>query len=1181
MTEQRMGVAVSLGGRLKIQHGVATATADDLGTAQAQLVFAFLVRERARAVPRHELAEVLWPGDLPSAWASALRSLVSKVRSFVARVGVSPEVLQNVGGCYQLRLDGLRVDVDDAELLVRQAEETLAARPHDAIADARAALATLEQPLLPAVDNPWLDLWRERLRDAAVRAGEALAAAALAAGDAATAVEAATDAVARAPYRESSYRLLMRAHDLAGNRAEALRAYERCRVMLAEELGVSPAPDTEALYLLLLGTEPIAVAEPPAPEPAAADDHAPAGTVTFLFSDIEGSSALWEQSPDVMSAALATHDALVRAAVEGNGGRVFKHTGDGMCAAFPTARQSLLAAVDAQKAVAASGLPHLRVRMGVHTGEAEARDDDFAGVALNRVARLCGLANGGQVLVSSSARLVVEGRLPAPVELKALGDVQLRGFAAPEVVYQLVHPDLDADFPSISVGHRQRDTVVSEDGPLLGRDDDLDVVVNAIRDSRLVTVTGPGGVGKTRLGLAAANRVGAANPARVWWVELAAIDADGLADAVANVVGDTGAGIDVLEALVTTLSIAPGVVILDNCEHVLARTGEVVQTLLNGCPDLRVLVTSRVPLGLSTEHVVVLDPLATPDDDADLAAIEASPAVAMFNHRARAASPRFELSESNASAVAEICRRLDGLPLAIELAAARVHSIPPAEIVHFLDERLRLLRRSQRDRSGRHRSLEEALRWSYELLAEDEQHAFNRLAVFAGSFSPAAAGAVVGINDTLDVLDLLDGLAERSMVVAAGNEVEARYRVLETLAEFGRRQLEAEGGDADLAALEAHRAYYLALVEEAAVGLQGPDEARWVQLLHSDLANVRTVFTRAVAAIDVDTALRLVVALFDYAFYRMRRDVGHWAAAAIALPGAEAHPLYGAAAGVAGFLAWERGATDDATRYTDIAFAGTPNWVAYDSLGTLELFRGRVSRAIGAYESAASIAAAAGNDFLQSIAISQHAFCRVLAGLDDAVEVVATAERLARATGNPTAIAQVAWATGTALFDRHPRRALEVLERALDLSRAVDNRMGYGAALTTAEELRTKLGSRPVATDLDIAIEQVEYWMAMGNAPNLWLTVRRIARDFAGLGQFAAAALAFGAEAGAASKLPMRAREGERHDAAMARAEQALGGGEYARQAERGAAMTPEELVAELRAQATALTPVEKAKPAV
>jgi predicted ATPase/class 3 adenylate cyclase len=1148
-----VGVGVTLAGQIALQHGAHRADEAELGTGQVQLVFALLVRERRRAVPRHELADALWPDDVPPTWGSALRSLVSKVRAFLTAVELPADALVSVGGCYQLRIDDAVVDIEDAARQIRHAEEALAdGRSRDAAADAFAALATLSQPVLSGVESPWLDAWRAELAELAVQAGELAAAALVASGDGTAAVAAATATIARAPYRESAYRLLMRAHEVAGNRAEALKAYERCRRLVVEELGVDPDPETEALYVRLLGTEP-------SPPPSDVSGLPPTVVATFLFTDIEGSTSMWERSPDDMSAALALHDDALRAAVDRQGGRVFKHTGDGMCAVFASPDGALRAAVDAQRGVS----NELRVRMGVHTGEVQVRDDDYAGVALSRVARLCGLAHGGQVLVSSSTRVAVNH--VDDVELRPLGDVQLRGFTVAETVYQLVHADLPDEFPPLGDSGTRRRPVVAEDNELVGRDEELATALAAMVRARLLTITGPGGVGKTRLAISAANRFEDVERSRVWWVELASVGADGVADAVANAVGGASTVTDAVEAIVGAVAGAPAVLVLDNCEHVLGSAAVLVQTLLNRCVDLRVVVTSRIPLGLATEHVITLAPLECPHEEAAYAEIAGSPSVNLLVDRARAVSPRFELDDTNAEHVAEICRRLDGLPLALELAAARIQTMPPAEVVRFLDERLRLLRRTQQDRSGRHRSLEETVRWSYELLNDEERRVFNRLSVFAGSFTPAAAGAVVGIDDVLDVLDVLDALTERSMIVAVATPTEARYRVLETLAEFGRHQLEAETPTAMDDTYIGHRRYYLDVVGEAAVGLQGPHEARWVETLHGDFADIRAVVTRALASFDVDTVLRIVVDLFDYAFFRMRREVGPWAQAGVALPGATEHDLYGPAAAVAGYLAWQRNALDDAERYTMLALKTRPNWVAWDARATIDLFAGRVSDAITAYEFAGDEAEAAGNGYLQSLAIAQIAFAMVFAGLDNAYAVAAAAEPVARATGNPTAKSQVDWAMGISLFDRAPRRALELLEGVMDIALAVDNRLAYGAAATPAEELRTKLASRGVSSDLEAALEQVEYWMTMGNEPNVWLTMRRIARNFAGLGEYEAAALAFGAEEHAASKLPMRAREGDRHQDAIARTRIGLGDDDFERLRAEGAGLTPDALVAELR----------------
>lgn len=703
---------------------------------------------------------------------------------------------------------------------------------------------------------------------------------------------------------------------------------------------------------------------------------------------------------------------------------------------------------------------------------------------------------------------------------------------------------------------------------LVDRDEELVELVGALATRRLVTLTGPGGVGKTRLAWAVATSDAIPADHALKWVELAAEDAGSVADAVADVVGDSHAATDAVEAVVEGLATGPGVLVLDNCEQAIEAVGELVSVLLAQCPELRILVTSRVPLGLAEEHVLPLAPLLPPVEGADFETIGTSPAVELFAVRAQAASPRFRITAANAGAVADICRHLDGLPLAIELAAARVHSVDPAEMAQRLDDRMQVARRPPVHRSGRHRSLAKALSWSYELLSDDERRAFDRLSVFSGSFNAEAAAAVTHADGVDTVRDLLAALSTRSMLVVEIGAGERRYRVLDTLSEFGQRNLLS--GDDTKPAYDALRDHFLAFVDDAAAGIQGADEAQWAARVHADMPNIRTVFTRAIKTIDVDTALKVVVALFDFAFFRMRREVGAWAEEAVALPGAPVHHLYGKAAAVAGYLAWQRGATDDAGSLTDLALAHSASWVAYDSLGTIEMFRGRVDRAIPAYTRAVAIAAADHNDYLRAIALAQLGFARVFAGADDAVELAAEADALARTVGNPTAIATAAWVSGTALFDNDPEQAVEALEVAVELAAGVDNRLTRGAAATTLEELHTKLGKRSVAGDLDAALTQVENWLALGNAPNLWLTVRRIGRNFATLEQFDAAAVAFGAEAAADSKLPLRVREGDRHHTAVARAQEALGVDGYAHQAARGASLSPDSLVAELRAAADA-----------
>jgi hypothetical protein len=561
---------------------------------------------------------------------------------------------------------------------------------------------------------------------------------------------------------------------------------------------------------------------------------------------------------------------------------------------------------------------------------------------------------------------------------------------------------------------------------------------------------------------------------------------------------------------------------------------------------------------LAVEQVHVLAPLPWPEDEDDFEAVIASPAVEVFTRRARAVNAGFQLNQLNAAAIGEICRRLDGLPLALELAGARVRSMAPAQIADHLDERFRLLRQPHREVSGRARNLEDAVRWSHELLSDEERYVFDRLSVFAGSFTSKAAAAVTD-RSALDTSDVLDALVERSMIVVVPDADQARYGLLETIRAFARQSLEATGDEAD--AIERHRRHYLEWAEAAATGVQGPEEARWVNELHRDLANLRAMHRRAAAVGDVDTCLRLAVALFDYAFFRMQTEVGAWAAEAIALPDAQGHPLFSQAAAVAGYLAWERGALDEAVAHAQTALDAGRSWLAHDALATVAFFQGRVEDAIAGYREAEAVALADGNAYRQAIALGQLAFAEVFAGGSDAIELATAAQAAAADSGNPSAIAHASWSMGIALFDRDPARALDHLGRSIELSREVDNRMALGAAATPAEQLRTKLSKRTMHEALVAALEQLEYWVEARNAPNMWGVVREMARSFAAIGRYEWAAIALGADAAATLKLPLREREQTRHDAVIAEVRGGLGNELYEHHAARGAAMTPEQLV--------------------
>jgi predicted ATPase/class 3 adenylate cyclase len=479
----------------------------------------------------------------------------------------------------------------------------------------------------------------------------------------------------------------------------------------------------------------------------------PGGTVTFLFTDVEGSTALWEQHPAPMAAALARHDALVREAIHAHGGVVVKGTGDGAHAAFATAADGLAAALAAQQALQAApwgATGPVRVRMALHTGEAELRDGDYFGPPINRAARLLAAGHGGQTLLSLAAAELVRDALPAGVRLRDLGEHRLRDLQRPERVFQLVAPGLPTDFPALRSLDSRPHNLPVQPTPFIDREREVPAVrgLLARQEVRLLTLTGPAGTGKTRLALQVAAEALDEFADGVYFVPLAPISDPGLVvPAVAQALGVREvAGHALVEGLHEALRARPRLLlVLDNFEQVLGAAPRVA-ALLAACPRLNVLVTSRAVLHLAGEHDFPVPPLTLPERRTlpPLERLAQYEAVRLLLERARAALPDFAITDANAPAVAEICHRLDGLPLALELAAARVRHLSPQALLARLERRLPLLTGGPRDLPARHRTLRGAIAWSYDLLGPEEQALFRRLAVFAGGCTLEAAEAVCG-----------------------------------------------------------------------------------------------------------------------------------------------------------------------------------------------------------------------------------------------------------------------------------------------------------------------------------------------------------------------------------------------------------------------------------------------------
>ena len=602
--------------------------------------------------------------------------------------------------------------------------------------------------------------------------------------------------------------------------------------------------------------------------------HDASAVTTFLFTDIEGSTRLWEEEPERMRPALARHDALARSAVEGHGGTVVKMTGDGLYAAFEQPLDALGATLQLQQALSDAEATHgvaLRARCGLHLGVVERRDNDYFGSAVNRAARIMGAAHGGQVIVSQAVVDRVADRLPHAVSLRDLGAVRLKDLARPERVYQVLHPRLRQDFPALRSLEATPNNLPQQITSFVGRERALAEVRQLLGRTRLLTVVGVGGLGKTRLSLQVGAEVLDDYADGVWLVQLAPLtDARLVPQAVASVLGvKEEAGRPVQEALVKHVRDRQLLLILDNCEHLAHACAELAKELLQSGAQLKVLASSRESLHVVGETTYPLSTLAVPDPKQHwpLAALTHYEAVRLFGDRALAAQPVFQVTEQNAPAVADICHRLDGIPLALELAAARVRALPVETIAERLSDRFRLLTGGDATALPRQQTLRACIDWSYELLTEPERTLLRRLSVFAGGWTLEAAEAVGagGEVDKADVLDRLTRLVAKSLVeFDAENE---RYRLLETVRQYARDRLIESGEQAQSQAR--HLAYFLAVAEAAEGQLTGAAQHLWLDRLETEHENLRLALALSVAA-STDTAagLRLAASIWTFWFVR-------------------------------------------------------------------------------------------------------------------------------------------------------------------------------------------------------------------------------------------------------------------------------------------------------------------------
>jgi predicted ATPase/class 3 adenylate cyclase len=613
------------------------------------------------------------------------------------------------------------------------------------------------------------------------------------------------------------------------------------------------------------------------------------GTITFLFTDIEGSTKLWELHPEAMKAALAKHDSILRELIETNRGHIIKTTGDGVHAGFPTALDAVTATLSAQhKLQEPLGDLQIKVRMGLHTGEAEWREGDYYGQALNRAARLMSIAHGGQILVSNTTAELVYERLPSDTALRDLGEHRLKDLIRPEHVFQLTHPSITDEFPPIQSLDSFPNNLPIQLTSFIGRERELADASTRLSTTRLLTLIGSGGTGKTRLSLQLSADLLSTFTNGVWFVELAPLAEPSLVlRTVASIFGlREQMGMSLPDLVVDHLRTKHLVLILDNCEHLIDACAQVADQFLHACPNLKIIATSREALGIYGETVYRVPSLSLPDpDQVTPDALTRSEAGQLFVARMIASNPNFTLTEKNAAFVVQICRRLDGIPLALELAAARITVFSPEQIASRLGDRFKLLTGGSRTALPRQQTLRALIDWSYDLLNESERTLLRRLSVFAGGWTYDAAEA---ISPDLEVLDLLSHLVNKSLVAADDAGQETRYQLLETIRQYARDKLLEAGESKQIRNHQLN--YFLKFAEAAEPKIYGPDALEWLLRLESEHDNFRTALEWGMEN-DVEAALRLVSALQPYWIGRGHEVEGvRWANQALARWETLSHP---------------------------------------------------------------------------------------------------------------------------------------------------------------------------------------------------------------------------------------------------------------------------------------------------
>jgi predicted ATPase len=749
--------------------------------------------------------------------------------------------------------------------------------------------------------------------------------------------------------------------------------------------------------------------------------NAPSGIVSFLFTDIEGSTRRWEADPDAMQAALEKHDEVLRRAVTDYGGSLFKHTGDGVCAAFSSPSAAVDAAVAAQRAL------QLPVRMSIATGEAERRGGDYFGAVLNRAARVMSAGHGGQILLDGATAALITG-----IDLMSLGPRRLRDIAKPVDVFQIRADGLRTEFPPLKTADRVPGNLRPRNTSFIGRETELAELDEVLKVNRLVTLTGVGGVGKTRLALEAGGRLADSFPEGVWVIELAAVgDPDAVPDAVAAVLGITQQpGMSLSDSVAAALEGRSRLLIVDNCEHVLDAAAALIEAILARSETVKILATSREGLRIEGEQ-----PWPVPSLDVN-SGLESS-AASLFVDRARIVARGVSLTPQ--SAVVEICQRLDGIPLAIELAASRMQSMTVAELRDRLDDRFRLLVGSRRGLE-RHQTLRHAVQWSYDLLDVDEKALLNRCSVFAGGFDLAAGCAVAGSDDEIATLDLLDALVRKSLLVADRSGSQTRFSMLETIRQFAEEQLVHAGEGDEVRTTHAH--YFARCEADVLLLWDSPRQREAYVWFALELANLRAAFRWSADRNDIDTAAAIAFIASFLGFWVEQFEPVVWAEELIEPARAVNHrrlaQLYAMAT-----QCYAVGRLDDSFGYAEAGLLAIdsgrfdPVPYAFESwMGGPYIWTGALDKWLGLCRN--MIVQGRGTHcFTQTNLVIALTFT---GSVDDALAASENLVATADATDNPAVICYALIAYGYPRRDTDPAAAYEGFRRGLTLAQDSGNR---------------------------------------------------------------------------------------------------------------------------------------------